>query len=338
MTMVLLGAGYCGALCWTAAEKSRAAFLRRVVPALLLGTLAVLLQPNWINVLFGTGLSLGLVVAVLIVKAAAAVAALWLLTASAGKRRSPAHRIAVAGLGALLFGVMTFTPALSRDGWAEFSCRLDDPAVRAGTRIYISRMKPIDPNDMLIAYVDLNQPSGHENSYDVVVNNSAGEFGKYGVKHPFFYPKPVYWSYGELMHMGLEHIRQYTRARVEIQQTVDFVRRFGYIDISVSINDRIPEKDNYVTIYGTYADDRDGVWIPSPDFYWAAVERYVHRNDPRIHQHVKFLSDSTVSYYIGRDSGEVSPGADLSPAPGYQTGRYHIFLVHFTPDGIAAVY
>jgi hypothetical protein len=124
--------------------------------------------------------------------------------------------------------------------------------------------------------------------------------------------------------------------QVEHSDIAFLLEEFGYLDISVAINNRLQEKDNYVTLYGSRITRADSVFIPTVGH--TAIERYVHRGDPRIREAVNFMSDSSISYYIGRDDTDISSSRDLSPVAGWQSGRYNIFLLHFKPNGEILVY
>ncbi|MCK4460467.1 MAG: glycosyltransferase family 39 protein, partial [candidate division Zixibacteria bacterium] len=311
--------------------------LGHVVVSLSLLLVGWLLQPDTINALFGTGLSAGMVLAVLSVKIGLwMVALVFLARMFLGTERNwkLAFFLVTAGL------VLTLTswgPALSRDAWSEFECRLDDPNVKAGIRLYISRLDDVAPGEALGVFIDLNSPSGRKNSFTVSVGDMTGSY--IGGQEPLrstFYPKPTYLQYARLESIGIETFKQYAIIGVSPEDVHFFLDKYGYLDISVAINDRYPESNNYVTLYGKFATPGDSVFIPTPDY--SAIERYVHRGDPRIREVVKYLSDSTISYYIGRNETYVTAEQDLSPLAGMHTGRYNMFLIHFKQSGEILVY
>ncbi|MFQ5454223.1 MAG: hypothetical protein ACE5D6_08565, partial [Candidatus Zixiibacteriota bacterium] len=95
-------------------------------------------------------------------------------------------------------------------------------------------------------------------------------------------------------------------------------------------------ENNFINIYGNSHISDTINYLPSVKY--TSIERYVHKNDPRIRYPVKYLSDSTISYYIKRNSNDITLSNDLSPLPGIQSGRYNMFLMHFMPDGSFLVY
>ncbi len=326
LPMLFLGAGYVLVAMVEAIGAGRRSLLLALA-ALLAGWW---LCPDVINAVSGTGLTKGLVVAVLALKTALWILGLTLLVRELLPAREARFRWLLPVLGGLILTVVAWTPVMSRNAWAEFSTRLDDPTIRAGTRIYMApgQLPPeIDDGDaMLAALIDLNSPSGRKNTFTVHVGNTRQEF--VGGKQPllkYFYPKPAYDAYARLESLGLEHYRQYAVIPVADSLVRGALERDGYIDIAVAINDSFREANNYVTVYGNF--EADPVFIPSVDA--VTIERYVHRGDPRIRLAAEILSDSAFSYYIGRDDTGPSVSVDLSPAAGRQSGRYNMFLVYF---------
>jgi len=242
------------------------------------------------------------------------------------------------GLAAsLIFTLTTATPLLFRNGWAEFSCRLDDPKMKAGTRLYVSRMGPLDEGDLLALMIDLNAPSERKNSFSLFVGDREQRYvvGREPLAR-YFYPKPTYDEYARLEGQGIEHFRQYAVVPVEAGRIRRLLERDGFLDVSVAINDGMQEADNYITLHGSYATGNADVLMPS--HHYTSVERYVHRDDPRIRLPVKLVSDSAISYYITRNDSIVIAGQDLSPAAGKQTGRYNMYLALFRHEGGFLVY
>jgi len=337
MPFLIMGAAFFTVLAFDKLTLPRQGRPGRVVLSLLLVLGGCLIQPGWLTMFLDTGLSFYLVTAVLMVKTMLWLAGTLLLALLFIKRESGARWLRLVVPAGLVFVVMTWTPTLSRDGWAELACRLDDPSVKAGIRIYISNLEKVAEGDALGVFIDLNSPSRRKNSFNV----SIGDMQRYyvGGQKPLsdgFYPKPTYIQYAKLESTGIEAFRQYAMIRVD-KADIRYLRdSLGYLDISVAINDRIDESNNFITIYGSYITDGDSVFIPTPRY--SAVERYVHRGDPRIREAVNYMSDSTISYYIGRNETDVTAGPDLSPSPGRQAGRYNIFLMHFKESGDLRIY
>jgi 4-amino-4-deoxy-L-arabinose transferase-like glycosyltransferase len=316
---------------------SRDRRLGRIALALLLLLVGWQLQPDTINTLFGTGLSEGIVLAVLSVKTGLWMLALILLARIfLGTERSWKQAFFPVTAG-LVLTLMSWGPALSRDAWSEFECRLDDPSVKAGTRLYISDLEELARRDALGVLIDLNSPSGRKNSFTVSIGDMTGSYiGGQGPLRSTFYPKPTYIEYARLESMGIEAFKQYVIIGVSPGDIQLFLDKYGYLDISVAINDSTPESNNYVTLYGKHPTPGDSVFIPTPSY--STIERYVHRGDPRIRETVKYMSDSTISYYIGRNETNVTAEQDLSPLAGMHTGRYNMFLIHFKQSGEILVY
>ncbi len=316
---------------------SRNRRLGRIALSLLLLLVGWLLGPDTINALFSVGLSEGMVLAILSVKTGLWMVALILLARIfLGTERNWKQAFFPVTAG-LVLTLMSWGPALSRDAWSEFECRLDDPGVKAGTRLYISNLEELVRRDALGVLIDLNSPSGRKNSFTVSIGDMTGSYiGGQGPLRSTFYPKPTYIEYARLESTGIETFKQYAIIGVSPEDIQLFLDKYGYLDISVAINDSTPESNNYITLYGKFTTPGDSVFIPTPSHF--AIERYVHRGDPRIREAVKYMSDSTISYYIGRNETNVTAEQDLSPLAGMHTGRYNMFLIHFKQSGDILVY
>jgi len=337
MPFMIIGAAFFVVLVVDGLVPSRNRRLGRIALSLLLLLVGWQLQPDTINALFGAGLSQGMVLAVLSVKIGLWMVALILLSRIfLGTERSWKRAFFPIAAG-LVLTLLSWGPALSRDAWSEFECRLDDPSVKAGNRLYISKLEDVAPGEALGVFIDLNSPSGRRNTFTVSVSDMHDSY--IGGKKPLsggFYLKPTYLLYALLESKGIETFKQYAIIGVSPEDVQLFLDRYGYLDISVAINDSIPEFNNYVTLYGKFTTPGDSVFIPTPSY--SSIERYVHRGDPRIRETVKYMSDSTISYYIGRNETDVTAEQDLSPLAGMHTGRYNIFLIHFKQSGEILVY
>lgn len=296
-----------------------------------------LLDYRWTGELFGSGLSRGLVIASLALKHGLIVLSLVVLGRTLFKTRRWAKTAIFAVFGGLVFAVVSWSSVLSRDSWAEFSCRLDDPAMKAGTRIYVSKLGAVDKDEILAVLIDVNSGAGRKNSFTVTIGGSSQEF--VGGQKPLtylFYAKPSYRYCARYEQIGIEEFRQYAILPVSDSAIRSCLDRNGHIDVWVAVNDRFHEENNYVTLYGNYPAGGRRPYLPSPRYI--SVERHVDKGDPRIRIAENIISDSAISYYIGRDSDDVTAGEDLSPSPCYQTGRYNIFLMRFKHDGTVLVY
>ncbi len=337
MPCVIIGAAFFAMLIFDKLTPPRDRRVGSVLSALFLLTAACLIQPEWFNAVVGSGLSAGLVVVVLSLKTLLWTAAALVLAALFLGRAPRLRQLLLVVPAGFLFVIMTWVPVLSRDGWSEFTCRLDDATMKAGSRIYISNVQKVVDDDALGVFIDLNSPSGRVNSFTLSIGDMTGSY--IGGREPLrstFYAKPTYIEYARLESIGIEAFKQYVIIEVSPEDIQFFLDKYGYLDISVAINDSIPESNNYVTLYGKHTTPGDSVFIPTPRY--SAIERYVHRGDPRIREAVKYSSDSTISYYIGRNETNVTAEQDLSPLAGMHTGRYNIFLIHFKQSGEILVY
>ncbi len=268
--------------------------------ALLLG--GWLLEPQWLNALLGTGLSEIIVGAALLIRIALIASGLILLFRPIAGHLRLNRYVIPAIATAILAAVMT-SNSFARDQWAEFSCRLDSDQMKAGTRIYISHLEPILPDDQLVIAVDLNSGAGRRNAFTLEVHDKSFEFvGGQPPLSNLFYPKPVYRHYGRLIPLGIEEFRQYALLPLPDSVLRDILAEHGSIDISVAINRQVPEPNNYITLWGRFSASGEH-FIPA----WrnTAIERFVHQGDPRIPLPVNYLSDSAISYYIPRTSDQI---------------------------------
>ncbi len=315
------------------ARKHKALLVVAVASLVLVG----LINTSMINSIFTTGVSWGLVRLFFIIKYVAVAVLLWglahLLLGKADKGRA----LVVGVISALVLAGVAWSRDLSRDSWSEFSCRLEQSTLEAGTRIYISKPPVLGDSDMVALAIDLNSGHGRQNTFTLSGLGWSQEFvqGKPPLSD-LFYPKPTYRYYARFEDMGIEQFRQYAIIPVPDSLLNARLAENGYIDITLAINHKFDEPNNYINLYGNFSSDDTLRYIPA--FRYTSVERYVDKGDPRIRYPVKFLSDSTNSYYITRDSKDIPRNADLSNSPGIQTGRFNIFLVQFRPDGSFAVY
>ncbi len=334
--LIICGAGLVMALVDRYAASGSA--VRRILPAaavlLLVGWL---IEPHWLSAIFGCELSFTMVVTVIILKALLWLTAVTILVRELWGDRWRAHHLWVGLAASLIFTLTAATPLLFRNGWAEFPCRLDDPEMKAGTRLYVSRIGPFDEGDLLALMIDLNAPSGRRNSFSLFIGDREQRYvaGREPLAR-YFYPKPTYDEYARLEGQGIEHFRQYAVVPVEVGRIRRLLERDGFLDVSVAINDGMYEPNNYITLHGSYSTGNGAVLMPS--HHYTSAERYVHRDDPRIRFPVNLVSDSAISYYIARNDSTVIDGQDLSPEAGRQTGRYNMYLAHFRREGGFLVY
>lgn len=305
--------------------------------ALGLGCLVLgwLLEPQWINALIHTGLNEVLVGLTLAVRVGLIAVGLYLLFRPLAEHLR-VNRFATPIVATTMLAVVVISNTFARDQWAEFSCRLDTDHMKTGTRIYISHLQPITPEDQFVIAVDLNSGAGRRNTFTMAIHDKVFEFvGGQPPLSKLFYPKPVYRYYGQLIPLGIEEFRQYAFLPIPDSVLQNTLTEHGFLDISVAINNEFPEPNNFVTLWGRLSASGDH-YIPA----WrnTAIERFVHQGDPRIPLPVNYLSDSAISYYIPRTSDFTRDCEDLSPSAGQQTGRYNIFLMQLKPDGQVLVY
>lgn len=333
LPMVIICAAGCSVLLYdsltSGAKRSRV----MVIVGLALLSIGTVIQPTWMAVLFGSGLSLGIVIATLILKTLLWLVALFALgTVLLSTRRHWQRYLFTASVCAV-FVIFSWTPLLSRDGWAEFSCRLESPDATVGRRIYMTGLSDDQVNQRWALFIDMNVPEGESPVFSVTIGDSKNSYilGREPLRR-HFYPKPTYTEYARFEKRGIESFRQYAIITLPGGIVQHLVQQFGYVDISLQLSSR-PGENIGLNIYGSHGGPG---YIPS--FWFTSIERYVHRGDPRIREAVNFVSDSSVSYYIASDEARMTQEDDLSDAPGRQTGGYHIFLEQLDRDGGVLIY
>ncbi|MFH1373166.1 MAG: glycosyltransferase family 39 protein [bacterium] len=337
MPMVLLGSAYLMTLLWEACQTGTVRTRLMPVAALVLMVAAYGFDQNWLNSIFGNGMSLTLVIGILLMKTSLLGGGLFLLSRRLTWEHYPRGRLLVVAVPLLLVSVIGWTTTLSRAGWAEFECRLTSDSVKAGTRLYISDLKEVRQDELLAVVVDVNSGHGRRNTFTMAVGDTTFEFvGGQKPLSDLFYPKATYDFYARFEPLGIEQFRQYAIVPLDDSLIRRVLDRDGFVDIWLAINDRFEEENNHISVWGNYKTGSRLGYIPGVRF--TSIERYVHCNDPRIRYQVNYLSDSTLSCYTERSDGKMVAGRDLSPAAGKQTGRYNIFLMHFKPDGSCLVY
>ncbi|MDH4156913.1 MAG: glycosyltransferase family 39 protein [candidate division Zixibacteria bacterium] len=337
MPMLIMTASFLAVELWQRCVGDKTRVRALVIIGVLLLVLAWVIDMSWFNSVLGVRLSEGVVIAVLLLKSLILIIGLLIISGQLldGRRRLTRAFPAVAA--GLILAVVSWNSTLARDNWSEFACRLDHPGMKAGSKIYVSGLKELSAGEGLFALLDVNSGAGRRNTFTVTVGDTVMSF--VGGEKPlldFFYPKPTYRAYSALIPIGLEEYRQYAMIPLSYSQVSEYLQKNGCVDISVAIDSRFPEENNFVDVHGSFIDDVGERFVPGIRF--TSIERFVHRGDPRIRYHVKVLSDSTISYYIDRRLKTAQKWRDLSPSPGLQTGRYNIFLVHFRPDGSFFVY
>ncbi len=336
MPMLMLTAAWAVVMTIRAWSEVRWAAPIRLVVAVSLVVLGWLFSPSWINAFFDSGINETMVVLVLVLRAVLIFLGLVLAFRVLNAYR-PVGRYLIPIAVTLIIGGTAASNALARNEWDEFACRLDTPAKRAGTRIYISRLEEVKNGELLAMVLDINSGAGRQNTFSIGLDSLSREYvGGKGALLRLFYPKPTYRFYAQFIPMGIEEFRQYAIVPISDSIVRADLARHGYIDIWAAINDRQPEPNNFINVYGQFPTSGNIHFIPGWRFN--SIERFEHEGDPRIRYPVKYSSDSTVSYYIGRNDNDFAAGGDLSPSPGLQTGRYNIFLMHFKPDGSVLVY
>ncbi len=316
------------------AERHRAGLLV-ACGALLLGAL---LQPQWLTVTLGIATSEGLALVVVILRASLLLFGSFLLVRRLFSDFAPPVVNLLVLVAVFLLVIPTlFVSALARDSWGEFGARLSESSMKAGTRIFITNPPVVRSGEQLIVAIDMRAGVQDRGRFTAFLPDGRQRLvlGE-GLLARYFYVKPAYRHYADLKQQGIEQIRQYAFMQVVSDSIIAAARRHGYIDIAISFDEVEEDSDDWLTVYGSAAYSNDSGWIPA--IRRTSVERYVDQDDPRVRVPVEFLSDSAISYYIGRTVQEIPRSTDLSPSPGVQTGRYNMFLVHFFPDGRWQVY
>lgn len=323
--VILVGAGFLYAL-YEWSIRDRQALHARILPAVILISAGLAIDDRWIAASWTQAFFLEIVKTFCIVAGAFLVGRL--LSVKLQKKFSVIVTIAVA----LLLPLVSSMKSLARDSWAEFGQTLEDPNMKAGTRLYLSRLsKPVE-NEFMAVMIDMNSEPGRKNTFTVGIGNKEIELVQgSGPLMQYFYPKSSYKIFSELVPIALEKYRQWAIIPVDQEEILAQLQQQGYLDISVAINSRFSERNNVVHLYGNKNGQSQKHYMPGIRF--TSIERFVHRNDPRIRFEVETLSDSSKSYYIARNSQPGMTEYDLSKQPGEQHGRYNIYLMHFTADG-----
>lgn len=335
MPMVLLAAAFFVVTTREACRKNKAG--ARCLLAAFLLLVAWLFDASWINAVFGSGLNERLVALAVAIRAALFFAGLTLLFGVLRTQCPRLGRFAIplaATVVVTLSGIATVFP---RDRWAEFPCRLSDGAMKAGTRIFISDFRPVNSGDFLAVVADIKAGPAPAESFTIRLDSAACE---YTAGQPpmtdYFYPKPTYDYYARFIPMGTDEFRQWVYCPVDAGAVRRSLADNGYVDVAAVFHEANDSPDAAITLWGQYETGRETPFIPH--YRITSIERFVHEDAPRIRLAVKYLSDSTVSYYIGRDESDIRGGGDLSPRAGRQTGRYNLYLMHFRPDGEVLIY
>ena len=331
MTMVMLGAAYGLILLGESWQKKER--LTGIFAALAVLLAAWLIDPHWFNAVTGAGLSRFVVILMVLLKGALLLYGLILLVKPVF--RFGRARLVIPATVAFFITIVGASNTLSRNDWAEFKCPLTNPQTKAGIRLHISNLPPVAENDLLALMIDINAAEDTEPKprFTLGLGERTQNFtlGEPPLSQGF-YPKPTYRFYSQFIPMPTTRFRQYAAVPLDPSAVRNQLERLGYFEVWLST-----DADNAVNLWGKMpADSEDKHYIPGWRF--SSIERFVHEDDPRIRYPVKYLSDSTVSYYIPRTQTNPAAGEDLSPLAGKQTGRYNIFLMHFKPDGSVRVY
>ncbi|MBU8932393.1 MAG: glycosyltransferase family 39 protein [candidate division Zixibacteria bacterium] len=337
MPMVLLAAGHFVALLGASWRTNPVSSSWRLVGVAVLLLATWQFGPGWINTLFGSSVSRELVIGCLILKALLLASGFWIIGRLLIYDGHPRGTLLMTVGTVVIISVTGWTMTLDRDRWSEFECRLTDPHMVAGTRIYISHPPELGEGDMLSVVVDINTDSDPETELAITLGDWTQQLSwKDNRLRSLFYPKPTYRYYSELLPLGAEAFRQYLFIHSLPLSVLD---RKGFIDIQVSAVQN--EDKACISLWGNFQHSDDKHYIPAVRFTkssFTSIERFVHEDDPRIQVPVKYLSDSAVSYYIPHDEMNLAGGSDLSPEPGIQSGRYNIFLLCIRADSSFEVY
>lgn len=237
----------------------------------------------------------------------------------------------------LIMADFSWSQNISRNEWAEFSCRFDSDNIKAGTRIYIDRLIEPAEGEIIAAVFDINNPSGVDQPFNLQAGSFTGQYmlGADPLRK-LFYPKPGYLYQAELEKFSISAYRQYAIVPINFQQLKADLSQSGYIDLEITLPKQTQNSQFYLNLYGNNSFNIEPTYIPGVRFN--AMERYIDKGDPRIRYPIKFSSQNGVSYYITGNENKIEPGGDLSPSSGHQTGRYNMFLIHFKKNGDFLVY
>lgn len=342
MPMVLLTAGYFVAFLWSSWRQDISKKSKQFAGAIILLILAWQLEPNWINTIFSTGISYGLVIFCLILKSTLLALGLFWLWRMLKYDSHPRGKLLMVLGSTVIISVTGWTMTLARDNWAEFECKLTSSQMKAGTRLYLKEIPDADEGGILAAVVDINTSSDPGTSFILSVGNQQWQLTWNSERlKKLFYIKPTYQYYAQLIPMVPNAFRQYVILPVADSLLRWQLNHNGYIDIQVFLDSEQQIEGSELSLWGNYPRTNERIYIPRMRFTNAnatSIEKFVHENDPRISFPVKYLSDSAISYYIPFDGQDIAVGKDLSPAPGMQSGRYNMFLVCIKQDGSFLIY
>ena len=333
LPLVIICAAGCGVALYDSLASGPKRTRGMVVAGLALLLFGAIVQPVWMPLLLDSTLSLGLVIATLILKTLLWIVALFALSTVLLITQQYWKRYLFTALVCAMFVIFTWVPVLSRSNWAEFSCRLEDPDTTVGRRIYMTQISHDEANQYWMLLIDMNVPEGESPAFSVTIGDRQSSYilGREPLSQ-YFYPKPTYTEFARFERRGIESFRQYAIIVLKGPEIQRWVEQFGYVDISLQLSSK-PGDNIGLDIYGSQGDPE---YIPSLRF--TSIERYVHQGDPRIREAVNFVSDSSVSYYISHNEKRKPQEDDLSEAPGRQAGGYHIFLEQLDRDGSVLIY
>jgi len=337
MPLVLIGSSFALVEIGRSILGRRELLMKVIIPAVALSFVAAAIDYQWINTIFGIALSRASVAGELVVKSVLIIAAVHLIGRLLLEGQNTLRCLLLPIVAGVLIMSVTWTTALTRDNWAEWECRLDDPAKKAGTRFYISDTQAIAGEAPLLLAIDITASKGRTGTYTVSVGNLAQQFvvGSKPETRDFYF-KPSYSYAPAQAGLGMEQLRQYAMINLTSSMVQPFLQKDGFVDISVAVDSLTAPGTDFITLYGRYLPDAYEAYIPSVRY--TSLERWSVEGDPRIRVLTKFASDSAKSYYIERNASPEPGVQDLSPSPGKQTGRYDIFLVQWRNDSTVAIY
>ncbi|RKX28124.1 MAG: hypothetical protein DRP47_05190, partial [Candidatus Zixiibacteriota bacterium] len=341
MPLVFLAAGHFVALLWSSWQQDTVNKGWRLAGALVLLLAAWQFKPDWVNAVFNTGVSHGMVIACLVLKSGLLSLGLLLLGKILVYDGCPRGRLLLILGSTAVICVTGWTMTLARNNWSEFECRLTNPHQVAGTRLYISELPVAKDGEIFAVAVDINTDYGPDATFVLSAGSTEQRLSWEDIRlKKMFYPKPVYQHYAYLIPLGAEAFRQYVIMPVADSLIREYLDRYGYLDIKISLEHDNETDNGWLSLWGNYSCPNDSQYIPGIRFTSinaTSIERFIHEEDPRIHYPVKCLSDSTISYYISNDQ-DIATGKDLSPTPGVQLGRYNMFLLYIKPDSDFLIY
>jgi 4-amino-4-deoxy-L-arabinose transferase-like glycosyltransferase len=332
MPMMMIGAGFAAQLFLDGWQKHSHS-IRLIVAGTATALIAIIL-PTLVD-LFGIASPAVGLTAITIGQLALASLAVWVFLSIANvsvrERLMGASSI---GAVALLF----YVPFLTHyNRYAEFSAQIRDASTTCGTRIFVPQIEPVGNDEFLALMIDMTSGGAENGMFLVSIGNQSMEFPlEQSPLVEISNPRGVYAIYARLEGIKKEEFRQWAVIPMDYGLVQSELIRQGFVEFRVSGTTPSPIEGGQFNVYGRsdIGDDRGTL----PSVRQTGVERWVFEGDPRMPFEERFLSDSAVSFLLNSTNTEIKAGQDLSEALGLQSGRYHMYLMHFKTDKTINIY